>query len=400
VSSGEPGGRASGEQAPAIERFLGEPTRELADWRWLWDGDHRFPLRSHRGVWGRLVVWAKRLLRPLVQTPQNDLWERQRVFNLILLEFLQRGEDIRQLVTGVHARRIDHLEAVWRDGLVEVMGHNDALFTRVDQKLDHLRRETRTVWGRFGAALARAEAGGTPALIQARQELAYVELERRFRGTEEEIAERISRYLPLLEGRGEVLDLGCGRGEALALLQARGVTARGVDASAAMVEECRAKGLAAAVGDLFDAVAGEAAGSLGGIVSFHVIEHLPAERVDELVRLAWRALAPGGLLVLETPNPLSMVVAARNFWLDPTHRRPVHPESLALSFELAGFEPIERLELRPFPPEQRLPELDLERLPSEQRELAHQINLLRDRLDDLLYGHQDYALIGTKPARG
>ena len=67
------------------------------------------------------------------------------------------------------------------------------------------------------------------------------------------------------------------------------------------------------------------------------------------MRLAWRALRPGGVLILETPNPLSLVVAARNFWLDPTHRRPVHPESLELSFELAGFEPVERVDLRPFP---------------------------------------------------
>lgn len=398
MGAGEPETPESlGAEAPSIERFLGEPTRDLASWRWLWDGDRRFPIRSHRGFLGRLVVLAKRLLRPLVQTPQNDLWERQRVFNLILLEHLQRAEDLGRLVNEVHGRRLDHLEAVWREGLAEVMGHNDALFTRVDQKLDHLRRETRTIWGRLGSALARAEGGGVEALAQAQREHVYLELERRYRGTEAEIAERISHYLPLLEGRGEVLDLGCGRGEALELLAARGIPGRGVDASEAMVAECRRKGLAAEVGDLFAVLAREPERLLGAVVSFHVVEHLPAESLDRLVRLAWRALRPGGVLVLETPNPLSVVVAARNFWLDPTHRRPVHPQSLQLSFELAGFDPVERLDLRPFPPEHRLPELDLSGLPAEQRELAHQINGLRDRLDDLLFGAQDYALIGTRP---
>lgn len=384
---------------PAIESFLGEPTRDLTEWRWLWDGDHRFPLRSHRGFLGRLVVAAKRFLRPFVQAPQNDLWERQRVFNLILLEYLQRGEDLRRQVHDVHEHRLNHLEAVWRDGLTEVMGHNDALFTRVDQKLDHLRRETRIVWGRLGSALAQAEAGGVPALVQTQQEHVYLELERRFRGTETEIAERISRYLPVLEGRDEVLDLGCGRGEALALLAARGVAARGVDFSAAMVEECRKKGLSAEVGDLFEVLGRAPEGSLGAVMSFHVIEHLPAESLDRLVRLAWRALRPGGVLLLETPNPLSVLVAARNFWLDPTHRRPVHPGSLRLSFELAGFDPVERVDLRPFPAEERLPEVPLEGLPADLRGLAQRVNDLRDRLDDLLFGHQDYALIGTKPAR-
>jgi SAM-dependent methyltransferase len=400
VAAGEPGGRpAGGAESPSIERFLGEPTRDLQDWRWLWDGDRRFPLRSHRGVLGRLLVGLKRLFRPLVQVPQNDLWERQRVFNLILLEYLQRGEDVRGIVTGVHEHRINHLEAVWREGLEEVMGHNDALFTRVDQKLDHLRRETRSIWGKFGAAVARAEGGGLPALVQAQQEPVYLELERRYRGTEAEIGERIAHYVPALAGRGEVLDLGCGRGEALALLEAQGIPARGVDSSAAMVDECRAKGLSAEVGDLFEVLAERAAGSLGGVVSFHVIEHLPPASLDRLVRLAFGALAPGGVLILETPNPLSLVVAARNFWLDPTHRRPVHPESLALSFELAGFEPVERVDLRPFGAEQRLPEIDLATVAEDLKPLAHRVNELRDRLDDLLFGFQDYALIGTKPAR-
>src|SRR5262249_47045689 len=141
-------------------------------------------------------------------------------------------------------------------------------------------------------------------------------------------------------------------------------------------------------------------GSLGGVVSFHVIEHLPPEAVDRLVRLASRALAPGGVLILETPNPLSLVVAARNFWLDPTHRRPVHPESLRLTYELAGLGLIERIGLRPFRAEERLPEIDLAALPPEQRPLADRVNRLRDRIDELLFGFQDYGMVGTKPSAG
>jgi len=402
VTSEPPGEREpdSGVPAPAdvtIGRFLGEPTRDLGEWRWLWDGDREFPLRSHRGVLGRLVVWVKKLLRPLVKTPQNDLWERQRVFNLILLEYLQRGEDVGAVVREVHESRLNHLEAVWRDGLVEVMGHNDALFTRVDQKLDHLRRESRSVWAKLGTAIARAEGGDLTELTKAHSEQVYLALERRFRGTEEEIAERIARYLPWLEGRGDAVDLGCGRGEALELFARHGIPARGVDSSASMVEECRRKGLAAETGDLFEALAAIPRESLGAVVSFHVIEHLPAESLDRLVRLAWGALRPGGVLILETPNPLSVVVAARNFWLDPTHRRPVHPESLKLSFEQAGFDPVERLDLRPFAEKDRLPEIDIDRLPEAARAVGHHLNDLRDRLDDLLFGFQDYAMVGIKP---
>jgi O-antigen chain-terminating methyltransferase len=91
-------------------------------------------------------------------------------------------------------------------------------------------------------------------------------------------------------------------------------------------------------------------------------------------------------------------VAARRFWLDPTHRRPVHPETLELLVRQAGFEPVERRELRPFGAAERLPEIDLAALPAEQRQLADWVNRLRDALDDLLFGYQDYAIVARKPA--
>lgn len=389
-------------RSPSIDDFLVEPTRDLDDWRWLWKEDREFPIRSHRGFLGRLLVGWKRLLRPLVKTPQNDLWERQRIYNLILLEHLHRFTEARE----DHQRRLEYLEALDAEGIQEIMRHNDALFARADQKLDRYRREVRDLLGSLGAALAVAQKGGRPpaeppveVISRAHEEHGYLELERRYRGTEEEIRERIAAYLPWLRripAGAPVLDLGCGRGESLALLRDHGIPARGVDSSARMVALCRDRGLEAEEGDVFETLARLPEGSLGGVASFHVIEHLPASSLDRLVRLAWRALRPGGVLILETPNPLSMVVATRNFWLDPTHQRPVHPESLRLMYELAGFDPIERLDLRPFPDAERLPEIDLAKLPEEQRALADRVNRLRDRLDELLFGHQDFGMVGTK----
>lgn len=388
-------------RTPTLDDFLVEPTRDLEDWRWLWAGDHEFPIRSHRGLAGRLLVLAKRLLRPLVRLPQNDLWERQRTFNLILIERLARAQEVEYDVR----RRLDYLEALNAEGVRELMAHNDALFARADQKVDRYRREARDLLGSLGAALATLkEAGPTLEAVEnvdrAHQEHGYFELERRYRGTEEEIRERIAAYLPYLAripSGAPVLDLGCGRGEALALLRDQGMAARGVDGNARMVAQCLERGLAVEEGDLFEVLAAAPEGSLGGVVSFHVIEHLPLPALDRLVHLAYRSLAPGGVLILETPNPLSLIVAARNFWLDPTHLRPVHPESLRLAFELAGFDPVERLDLRPFLPADRLPEIDLATVPAEQQPLADQVNRLRDRLDELIFGYQDYGLIGTRP---
>ncbi|MDH3403360.1 MAG: class I SAM-dependent methyltransferase [Acidobacteriota bacterium] len=410
---------AGGEPGPGIEAFVAGRARSPEDWRWLWEGNREFPIRSHRGAWGRLVVLCKRLLRPLVRVPQADLWERQRQFNLVLVETMSRlaeldgsvaarlGElhrDLLQvrgdLVRDVrqHARRLAHLEEFKREGLDEITRHSDALFARVDQKFDRYRRESRQLWDQLGSLLAVAgtEAGPAAAMASAREEMDYVDLEDRFRGLESDIAERLAVYRPYLEGRGEVLDLGCGRGEALAVLAAQGIVASGVDSSSEMVRACVEKGLSAVAGDLFETLAAAPEGTLGGVVSFHVIEHLPAPSLARLVRLAWRALAPGGALILETPNPLSVVVAARNFWIDPTHRRPVHPATLRLLYEQAGFERIERLDLRRFGAEERLPEIATAGLPEAQQRLAHEVNGLRDRLDELLFGYQDFALVGFK----
>jgi SAM-dependent methyltransferase len=384
-------------RTPSLDDFLVEPTRDPHDWQWLWRGDHEFPVRSHRGFLGRLIVLWKRLFRPLVKTPQNELWERQRTFNIILLEHLIRNEEHRD----DHRRRLEYLEALHSEGIHEIMRHNDALFARADQKVDRYRREVRDLLGSLGAALSVVKgsdaSGALETVARAHEEHGYLELERRYRGTEEEILDRISVYLPWLKTiPGPVLDLGCGRGETLALLRDQGIPARGVDSSARMVALCRERGLEATEGDLFATLEGLAEASLGAVVSFHVIEHLPGSALDRLVRLAWRALKPGGVLILETPNPLSMVVAARNFWLDPTHIRPVHPDSLKLMYELAGFDPVERLDLRPFPAPERLPEIDLAKLPEEQRQLADRVNRLRDRIDELLFGYQDFGMVGRK----
>ena len=363
-----------------------------------------------------MLVAFKRLLRPFVSLPQSDLWERQRVFNLILLDsfkhHLQEWRDHQERVERLFEKRMGeleqrtsdlehrtrHLENFLRQGLDEVMRHDDALFGRVDRKLDRYRRETDELTGLLRAALA--EDGEVEERFRAADaDVSYLAFEDRFRGARENIRDRVRVYLPRLREAAPVLDLGCGRGEALDLLQAEGIECRGIDASAAMVRHCREQGLAAEQGDVLTALAATEPKSLGGVVSLHVIEHLAPEQIDRLVQLSFAALRPGGLLVLETPNPLSVAVTARSFWLDPTHKRPVHPEALTACCEQAGFTGIERLDLRPYPEEERLPEIPLDGLDGQNRELADRLNRFRDELDDFLFGYRDYALIGVRPER-
>jgi O-antigen chain-terminating methyltransferase len=140
-----------------------------------------------------------------------------------------------------------------------------------------------------------------------------------------------------LEQGARVLDLGCGRGEWLELMTEAGFEAHGVDLDAAMLQECRQRCLAVQRGDAVAHLRGLGDESLSAVSAFHLIEHLSFDRLFTLVEEALRVLAPGGLLILETPNPENLLVATGDFHLDPTHRRPLPPPLLAFLTEFCGF---------------------------------------------------------------
>jgi len=50
---------------------------------------------------------------------------------------------------------------------------------------------------------------------------------------------------------------------------------------------------------------------------------------------------PGGLVIFETPNPENIFVGACNFYIDPTHQRPLPPVMTQFLFESGGFSDVE-----------------------------------------------------------
>jgi SAM-dependent methyltransferase len=180
----------------------------------------------------------------------------------------------------------------------------------------------------------------------------YKAFEDRYRGSRETVKERLRVYLPFLAAlrrrgaEGRVLDLGCGRGEWLELLRETGVAAAGVDVDEGMLASCREAGLAVHAGDLLSNLRECAAESLDVVSAFHVVEHLPFSRLQAVVQEALRVLRPGGLLVMETPNPENLSVGAAGFYLDPTHVRPLHPGLLAFVPEHYGFARVKILRLQ------------------------------------------------------
>lgn len=157
------------------------------------------------------------------------------------------------------------------------------------------------------------------------------------------IKQRLEVYVPFLEplrrlqAEVHVLDLGCGRGEWLELMRERGFAARGIDLDDGMLASCSELGLDAGQEDVLEALRQAADASLSVVSAFHVVEHLPFETVRQVLGEAFRVLIPGGLLILETPNPENLVVGTSNFYLDPTHERPIPPLLLSFATEQAGF---------------------------------------------------------------
>lgn len=144
------------------------------------------------------------------------------------------------------------------------------------------------------------------------------------------------RYLdPALTARLPFLDLGCGRGEFMQILREHGVASVGVDINSAAVARLADAGFQAIHQDLVEFLRTDRR-EYSGAASLQVVEHLDAARVEEMLALVYPRLAPGAVLLLETPNPLSPFALGR-FHTDPTHVAPLPSERLRFAVELAGF---------------------------------------------------------------
>jgi SAM-dependent methyltransferase len=219
----------------------------------------------------------------------------------------------------------------------------------------------------------------------------YEDFEDLHRGSDELVRNRLSSYVPDLRNvatLGRVLDIGTGRGEFLDVMAQAGIDAYGIDTNAAAVERSRAAGFEVVHTDALIHLAEQPEASLAAITAFHLVEHLPFESVVALVDHAVRVLRPGGLLIIETPNPSNLVVGASSFYLDPTHRRPWPPPLLHFTLWARGFDPIEVRYMNP--PHERL------ELPQEVGEQREHWQGIVDRLNELLFAPNDYCVIGHR----
>jgi O-antigen chain-terminating methyltransferase len=333
-------------------------------------------MNRRSGLVRHLAVPVARSVLRVAQLVTRD----QRDFNAAILA---AARNVAQLLARLHPLIDGQLEAA-RRASQELQARVVSLETQLAGLLeDRARQELDAAQAR--ARLEALAPGEAPADGQLSGAM-YLAFEDRFRGSREDIQGRVRAYLPVVAEAGagspgrEVLDLGPGRGEWLQVLAQEGLLGRGAELDASMVAQCVGLGLQVVQADGVDHLRSLPASSLGAVTAFHVVEHLPPPRVLVLLAEAFRVLRPGGVLILETPDPRNLMVGASTFYIDPTHRNPVHPDSLAFLAAAQGFSRVQVVGLHPD---------EAARLPDDGAPVTALLNRL-------LHGPRDYALIGRR----
>jgi len=215
----------------------------------------------------------------------------------------------------------------------------------------------------------------------------FVFLEDNLRGSREEIKRRLKVYLPIIKKAGvgskssPILDIGCGRGEWLELLKNKGLYTRGLDLNGIMVKICKELGFNVVQDEALSYLKGLTDNSLGAVTGFHLIEHYGFEFLIKLIEEILRVLKPGGLVILETPNPSNVLVGSCSFYLDPTHNKPLPSTLIKLVLESLGFNKVKIININPYSDDLKIKNDDFE---------------ISKRFNEYFYGPQDYAVVGYK----
>jgi SAM-dependent methyltransferase len=336
------------------------------------------PYTGRPGALGRIrsliLVPLKGVLRRLMRWYVEPLAFDQKAFNAAALRLLDNLDD----------------RLIRSDERLDERTRETAEAVRIVPELeDRVKRLERARRGATVGPAERAPApGGTPAPSAP---IDYFAFEARMRGPTTDVSRRQKRYVEYFRDAGPVLDLGCGRGEFLGLLRSAGIDARGVDLDPDMVAFGTEEGLEVEEGEAVTHLEKLADASLGGIFAAQVVEHLPPAAIIRLLELAVAKLAPRGVLVLETVNPLSFF-SLRHYFADLSHVQPLVPDTLELLAQQAGFREVEIRFMNEPPAEDRLRSVDLPAgiLPEASREaLEHNVA----RLNEVVFGPQDYALV-------
>lgn len=402
-----------------------------------------------KGFFAKLSAYAKKITRRLLRWYINPLVEQQNAFNAAVSEVLAYLDNVTSVNKALQTQGGNELElgkvaslAEQQRAVLSEMDHAEAKkleerllehdweVIREHQRVDHaaeqqrvnelfgksseytqqalepLRLRIQRLENRYKSQYrAPAQVASEPASTQGSAADTFI-IGVQFRN-EAQIAQRLSDYDDILaplaaltdqEHARRVIDIGCGRGELVAHLKALGLDAYGVDIDADAISLGKQKnpGLELLCEDIFAHLQALADGSLQAAIAVQVIEHFSLSEVTRLFRLIYQKLAPNGIIIAETINPVCLWALSNHFLLDPTHHTPLHPQMSQFLLEQAGFAQIKIRYLHPVPDDERLGWIKLD---ADDTLLAQIDNTMRaniDRLNNFLYGPQDYAASAIK----
>lgn len=229
----------------------------------------------------------------------------------------------------------------------------------------------------------------------------YLLLENRYRGSEQEISERLLPYLTVFQNASNtstnqkpILEIGSGRGELQQLFRNAEINSYGIEINRAMHEHCQQKTLDVRLENAISHLETLSDKSLAGLIAIQVVEHLPQQVLSQLLSLTESKVQKGGRVVIETINTESLVALGHNYFRDPSHIFPLHPDTMCYLMELAGLQVLEVRKLSPYPLGAMLQTIPVQDyMPPRWIETVNTLNRNFSQLNSLLYGYQDYCVI-------
>jgi O-antigen chain-terminating methyltransferase len=378
-----------------------------------WDVHAGYSISSHRLLLGRILVWGRRLVHGEVRRYADLIAAKQSEFNAHVVRTLNGyiksfdskindsviavNKDIDAKVNGAVAAVNKDIDAKV-DGAVAAV--NKDIDTKVNEAVAAVNKDIENKAWLANVLDKRIKRKITKTKSPEGKDdnaMNYFVFEEKFRGSTEDIKQRQSIFLEYFKKCRNVLDIGCGRGEFLSLLKENGIGAKGIDINEDMVLYCQMNGFDVLKAEGLSYLRSLENKSLDGVFSGQVIEHLQPEELVSLVKLCYDKMKFGTYFIAETINPLCLSVFAASFYMDLSHVKPIHPETIKFLLESAGFRDIQFKFFSPFPDATRLCTLEIrDSMSGEEKARLEAMNRNIDKLNSLLYGYQDYAVTGKK----
>ncbi|MFP4467051.1 MAG: class I SAM-dependent methyltransferase [Candidatus Goldiibacteriota bacterium] len=136
-------------------------------------------------------------------------------------------------------------------------------------------------------------------------------------------------------GKGDLLELGCGRGDFMKICEEKGIKATGVDLTPGITADNIVEA------DILQYLEEAKESSFEGVYARHIIEHFSPRDLRRLIKGIKRVLKKEGKAVFITPDIRSLNVALYDFWNDPDHIRPYTADAVFKLCAEQGLEPVE-----------------------------------------------------------